>query len=168
MCDTHLEEKLYILELLDHVIDVDALGEVAPREVGEEVVGGVQGHRRAEARLLEGAPGVPEHDSHEDVEEQVQLVERLFLEERHHTVLLFDYDTGHVCDKFSDANVNDLFLGLLLEPKVRIFFFTENSTINFAQILVAIERTIPSQGKVCKFNPAVLQEWSLKLRNVIG
>ena len=54
-----------------------------------------------------------------------------------------------------------------MQPKVRIFFFTENGTVDLAQILVAIECTVPSRGVVLKLNLAVLKEWSLKLRNVI-
>ena len=97
----------------------------------------------------------------------MQLVESLLLEEGHDAVLLLNDHGRHVGDQGFNANVDNLFLGLWLKPKVGIFFFTENGTICLEQVLIAITCCIPIRGIVLKFDPTVVQERRLKLCNVV-
>ena len=97
----------------------------------------------------------------------MQLVESLLLEEGHDAVLLLDDHGRHVGNQRFDANVNNLFLGLRLKPKVGIFFFSKNGTICLEQVLIAIACSIPIRGVVLKFDPTVIQERRLKLCNVV-
>ena len=97
----------------------------------------------------------------------MQLVERLLLEEGHDTVLLVDNLGRHVGDQGFDANVDNLFLSLRLEPKVGIFFLSENGTICLEQVLITIACTVPTLGIVLKLYPTVVQERRLKLCDIV-
>ena len=97
----------------------------------------------------------------------MQLVKRLLLEEGHDTVLLVDNLGRHVGDQGFDANVDNLFLSLRLEPKVGIFFLSENGTICLEQVLITIACTVPTLGIVLKLYPTVVQERRLKLCDVV-
>ena len=103
----------------------------------------------------------------EDIIKQMQLVERLLLKEGHDTIFLINHDASHVGDQGHDANIYNLFLGLCLKPKVRVFLLTFNGAINLEQILIAIVRSVPVRCKSPKFIPAVSKKGRLKLGNII-